>query len=568
MHVLCTTYLNRATYNRFVAMCNSFSHKKSPRYGSRLEHGEAHAHDHQSWSRRDFLTSLGLATGGAFLLGQTPVHAFAQSPMLAPLGQLESDRVLVLIQLFGGNDGLNTIIPVENDLYYRARPTLAMPKHLATSFTSDLYMHPSMAPLKSMYQEGQMALVQNVGYPAPDLSHFRSTDIWLTGSDADSYLTTGWMGRYLQETHPNFEDEPPAFPLAVQIGGLASMLFQGNGRNMGMSLTSPEVFERLAEEGSLYDAQAVPDAAYGREISFMRTVANDSFRYAQAIQDASNVGANSTEYPSNELGENLAVVARLIKGNLGARIYHVSLGGFDTHAEQRNAQSVREGAHADLLRFLAESVTAFQEDLNAEGYDERVLTMTFSEFGRRVEENGSQGTDHGTAAPLFVFGPSVNGGVFGSTPVLDDLDEAGNMKFDLDFRSLYATVLQDWFGFEAETAEEVLGHSFEKLDLVKSPVSPTSVATADVPRDFVLQQNYPNPFNPSTVIGYTLARPAHIQLQVYDIRGRLLQTLVDGMQPAGHHEAVFEVRQMPSGPYLYRLTSPEGTQTRKMLLMR
>ena len=501
------------------------------------------------------------------VLGGTPVHAFARSPLLAHLRQAESDRILLLVQLCGGNDGLNTIIPVEDARYYQARLRLAIPKHLGLPLTDTLRLHPSFEALTGMYGDGQMAIVQGVGYAAPDLSHFRSTDIWVSASDSHVYWNTGWTGRYLEQAVPTFEEEPPDFPLAVQLGGLSSMLFQGNTRNMGMSLTNPELFERLAREGTFYDVQDVPSTPYGGEIAFMRTVANDAYRYAQAIQEAANAGRNDVEYPDmyeNYLAHNMSIVARLIKGNLGARVYHVGIGGFDTHAEQGG----RSGWHATLLRHLAQAVTSFTQDLAAEGMADRVLIMTFSEFGRRVEENGSEGTDHGTAAPLFLFGPGVNGGLFGDTPSLTDLDADENMKHGIDFRAVYATVLQHWFGFSAATSEAVLGHAYDLLAVIAEPAEPTAVEDYAVPERFVLSPNYPNPFNPTTTIPFTLDQAAPVRLRVYDVRGRLVRTLVDGMQPGGAHAVSFDAGRLPSGTYFYRLESPEGTQTRQMMLVR
>ena len=533
-----------------------------PRHGSCLEHGQAHRADHRRWSRRDFLTSLGLVAGGSVLLGKTPVRAFARSPLLQRLQGIESDRVLVLIQLFGGNDGLNTIIPIGDPTYYLGRPTLRIEQSQAHLLAPELYVHPSFEPLHGLYNDdGHMAIIQNVGYPSPDLSHFRGTDIWLTASDADDYLTSGWTGRSLEAAYPQVEDDPLPYPLAVQIGGISSVLFQGADRNMGMTLTSPELFERLASEGRLYDTDNVPATAYGTEMAYLRGVASDAFRYATAIQEAAAAGANEVEYPGdNYLAWNLSIVARLIKGGLGARIYHVSIDGFDTHAAQAFV-------HATLLRRLAEAVVAFQQDLARGGWDDRVLAMTFSEFGRRVEENGSQGTDHGTGAPMFLFGTGVNGGRFGNAPVLDDLDDAGNLRFDVDFRAVYSTILQHWFGFSTPAAVGTLGRAYEPLPVIGAP-APTATEAPEVPRRMALDQNYPNPFNRSTTITYALDRPARAHLRVYDMRGRLVRTLVDGPQPAGTHTVTFDVGTLPSGPYLYRLVGPDGTFTRKMLLVR
>jgi uncharacterized protein (DUF1501 family) len=538
--------------------------RPAPRYGSALEHGEAHTRDHAAWSRRDFLTGFGAAFGGVFLLGGTPVRAFGASPMFAPLRHVATDRVLVLIQLSGGNDGLNTVIPYENDIYYRERPSLAIAKATAQQLPvgQDLGLHPSLSPFGPYVSDGRFALVQNVGYPSPNLSHFRSTDIWMSATDSETVSPTGWVGRYLDREFPDFEEAPTDYPLAVQIGGLSSLMFQGPGGNMGMSLISPDFFDRLAEEGKLYETGGLPTTPFGAEMAYVRSVANDAFIYAGAIQTASGVGTNDIEYPDNPLARNLSIVARLIKGNLGTRVYHVSIGGFDTHANQL-------GDHAVLLSMLASSIDAFLQDIAAGGIGDRVLAMTFSEFGRRVGQNGSFGTDHGTAAPLFIAGDGVIGGLYGAAPDLVNLDDAGNLLFEYDFRTVYGTMLQDWFGLDPTVVRDVLfGHDFEVVPLIADPASPVAVERGPQPATFVLDQNYPNPFNPSTTIGFTLNRPEPVRLAVFDIQGRRLQTLVDGTLAAGPHRVAFDAGRLPSGTYLYRLETSAGVQSRRMTLVR
>lgn len=538
------------------------------RLGSSLEHGEAHAQDHTQWSRRDFMTSMGLAAaGGAMVLGGAPVRAFGQTPLLAHLRTLETDRVLVLVQLSGGNDGLNNLVPITNDRYYNARPQIAIPSNqtLAIPGQSDLGFHPSFDAVTPLYSNGDMALLQNVGYPDPHLSHFDSTDVWLTASNSNDIGTTGWIGRYLGEEFPDFDEEPTNYPLAVQMGGTSALLFQGAATNMGMSLASPELFARIAEEGILYTVDGLPDTTFGREIEFVRTIANDSFIYAEAVQTSSEIGENKVEYPQgNGLAQNLSIVARLIKGRLGARIYHVSIGGFDTHANQGGMN----GQHANLLRNLSEAVKVFLDDLDLDGWSEDVLVATFSEFGRRVNQNGSGGTDHGTAAPVFLYGAGVEGGLYGSLPNLTDLDETGNLQYEIDFRSVYATLLQDWFGLSAQTVESVLGGAFETLKFVSDPATPTAIEDEPVPESFTLHQNYPNPFNPTTNITYTLARTERVTLRIYDAQGRLVQTLLNGTQPAGSHAVPFNAGHLASGSYFYRLHTADGVQTRQMMLVR
>ncbi len=530
--------------------------------GSCLEHGHAHAEHHKQWSRRDFLRMAGIGMGGAFMLGATPVSTYASSPLLQQLGALATDRVLVLIQLNGGNDGLNMVVPYTNDLYYTNRPQIALAKNNVWQAAPDAGFHPGLRPLEPLFAEGKMAVLRNVGYPSPDLSHFRATDIWVSASRSDQNLPTGWAGRYLDEAYPNFLSEQPAAPLAVQLGGASTMMLQGPDAFMGMTMSSPEMFDRVAARGLFYGMEGLPNHTAGDEMRFVRTVANSSYKYAGAVQQAGKAGVNAVAYPTtNSLFNNLAIIARLIKGKLGSRIYHLSLGGFDTHANQL-------GTHAGLMDVLGRGVRAFYDDLAAHGLADQALVMTFSEFGRRVKQNGSNGTDHGTAAPLFVFGGGVEGGMIGKAPDLADLDRSGNIKYETDFRSAYATILQNWFGLPAANVAMLLGGSFTTLPFVQAPAAPTAAEEDALPRQFALHGNYPNPFNPTTLIQYSLAAAGDVRLEVFDVQGRRVRTLVDEAQTSGRHEVLFEAHDLASGTYLYRLQTPFGVQTRKMALVK
>lgn len=540
---------------------------KDGRFGSCLEHGNAHSQDHKTWSRRDFLAGLGLAAGSTLMLGKTPVHAFTQTSLLNELGGMSSGRILVLVQLEGGNDGLNTIVPIENDHYYRARPTVAIQKAATLPLNSELGFHPSMGRLRETYDNGEMAIIQGVGYEDASLSHFRGTDIWMSGSDRQSHIVSGWTGRHLEVNYPNFDKIPLDYPLAVQIGGISSRLIDGNKHTMGMALSNTSVFERLIREGRYYDERNVPSTGYGREMAYVRRVANDTYRYGIAVKSAADRGVNDVTYPNingNGLARRLSIVARLIKGELGARVYHVGLAGFDTHGSQGAAS----GRHSQLLRYLSDAVTSFLADLGS--LSKEVLVMTFSEFGRRVEQNGSDGTDHGTAAPLFLFGPGVNGGLFGQAPSLNDLDPYGNMHHHVDFRAVYATVLQHWFGFTTTASETVLGRSFEPVSFVREPANPVITRTEEhqLPEQPVLHQNYPNPFRSETTISFTLNKSADANLQIYDLSGRQVRALALGMRAAGTHEVRIEASGLASGTYLYRLVTDRQALSRKMSVIR
>ena len=527
--------------------------------GSKLEHGAAHQATHDRWTRRNFLGSLGLMAGGALMLGPTPVRAFQPTSLMTHLHQQESDRVLVLVQLFGGNDGLNTLIPFEDDEYYRVRPSLAIPKSEVIPFHDNQGFHPSFSSLAPLYDQGKMGIIQGVGYPDPDLSHFRSTDIWLTSSEPKEYLKSGWIGRSVETMLDQMGQLD--HPLAVQLGSAAPLLFKGTQRTTGMTINNPEQFDRLAGSGKLYDTDAVPDSLLGEELAFARSITNDAFRFAGTIQSAAQTGTNSVDYPQyRDFGTNMAIVARLIKGNLGAKIYHVVLNGFDTHVRQANRHQV-------LLQTIAESISALTEDLASEGRDKEVLIMTFSEFGRRVEENGSSGTEHGTSAPLFLFGPRVHGGIYGSIPSLTDLDQFGNLQFQFNFRNVYHNVLQDWFGFSPDLTSSVIGQDYANIGFINNAVGINTVGEQP-PRSFSLSQNYPNPFTDQTTITYELAETGPVQLQVFDLQGRLIRDLAQGTQPAGKHAVTFSADRLPAGTYMCRLSANGSQETRKMILVR
>ena len=279
------------------------------------------------------------------------------------------------------------------------------------------------------------------------------------------------------------------------------------------------------------------------------------------IQQAAQTGTNNVEYPSyRDFGDNMAIVARLIKGNLGAKIYHVMLRGFDTHAVQAEK-------HAILLRVVAESIDALTQDLASEGKDTEVLVMTFSEFGRRVEENGSKGTDHGTSAPLFLFGPRVHGGIYGSTPSLTDLDDFNNLHHQYNFRNIYHNVLQDWFNFSPDSTADIIGQDYQSLGFINNSVGVSTRTQAPL-RSFSLAQNYPNPFRDQTTITYELEQPGPVRLRVYDLQGRMVREIDPGAQPAGSHTVTFHADRLPAGTYVYRLTAGESEATRKMVVVR
>ena len=536
------------------------THDHAPKRADSLDAGRAHDHDHDAWTRRDFLVRAGLGAatlGLGSVVGSSRAYALGGSPLLGRLAAAETDRVLVLVQLKGGNDGLNTVVPITNDLYYNARSTLAIAPASAVRLSDDFGLHPSLAPLEGMWGAGQMAVVHTVGYPSQSLSHFVGTDVWTTARAGGATTPEGgWGGRTLRLDHPDFETDIPAVPPAVQIGSQNPLLFQSGDSDLSMKLPSAATIAQIAAGGGLYDADDVPDTPAGAELGYARAVTNASNRYIGSVQTAANAGANTQTYPTGSFGNDLAAVARLIKGGLGSKIYVVQLGSFDTHVNQA-------ATHQGLLGQLGDAVAAFYTDLG--GAADRVLTMTFSEFGRRVAQNGSAGTDHGTAAPLFAFGPKVTGGFFGAAPDLGVLDRTGNLAHSTDFRQAYADALGSWFGLDEPTVSSVLGGAYTPVGFAARAVAGAPPPSAAEMR---LEAPFPNPVRGSARIRYSLPQGGPARLAAYDALGRLVAVVQEGDRPAGESEATFDASQLPAGVYVVRLEVPGAARSVRATVVR
>jgi len=405
--------------------------------------------------RRLFISkSLGVA-----VLGGTLPAAFARAAaaQTTPGAATAGNRVLVVVQMSGGNDGLNTVVPYTDDAYHRVRPVIALDPKTVLRIDDRIGFNPALSGLAQLFHDGHVALVQAVGYPSPNLSHFEATQIWETASP-DRPQQYGWIGRYLDRVYPlgtkpasPFEavalgDTLPAALVASHVDVPAIGALGAFAYNTGRDLAS----KRSA--GALYDGASGGGSPY---LAMIADTAREAYHGGDLLRAKIAGYTTSVTYPTDGFAQQLRLAAQLIGTNAGAQIVFVSLGSFDTHAGQR-AQQDR------LLGLLGNGLAAFYKDLAAHGNDGRVLTLTFSEFGRRVEQNASNGTDHGTAMPLFVVGGAVHGGVYGEHPSLTDLDH-GNLRFATDFRSVYATVIERWLG---RSAADVLGGTFPHLDFV------------------------------------------------------------------------------------------------------
>lgn len=529
--------------------------------GSALEHGAAHEIDHEQWSRRSFLRSLGIAGGSGFLLSQAPVSAAAFTSLTAALANSDTNRVLVLIRLKGGNDGQNMIVPLfDYGLYRSGRPSIYIPENEIINLSEAFGLPQTMSALDPLWQEGKMKVVHSVGYPEQNLSHFRSSDIWATAGNGEAADNSGWLGRYLSLENPDYLNNPPTIPPAIQIGGVGNLMFNDvEGNSISVTVTDPEELNEIAQNGQLYDLQNLPDCLYGDQLGYLRAVANSTFQYAEVIKNAYDRGINTESYDS-DLGRQLALVARLIKGNLGTKLYMVTHDGFDTHAGQNER-------HPVLMKELAEAVSKFYADLAAANRDSDVIGMTLSEFGRRLEQNASGGTDHGAAAPLMLFGPGLNGsGFIGDPPDLRNLDQVGNLTFSIDFRQIYASLLENWLCIDAQTVDQVLGASFERLDLGLICGQATPVRGI-VDRGIEHGAHYLSARQ--IEIHYRLPQGALVRVDVFNVLGQAVATLQDGYQSPGNYRLRFNSSHaaVVSGQYFYRIQVGEQIASRAIRII-
>ncbi|MDE3212223.1 MAG: DUF1501 domain-containing protein [Bacteroidota bacterium] len=393
--------------------------------------------------RKEFLQIGSLATASLFV----PKFLKAlESPARVPPG----NKVLVVLQLSGGNDGLNTVIPSGNDIYYRTRPHLGISAGESLSLTDQAALHPSLSAFKSFYEDGSLGILNSVGYPNPNRSHFRSMDIWQSASDSRDYVYTGWLGRYLDSTCGNC-GRPT---LTLEMDDILSLAMKGE-QNKAIAVKDPRRLYNGSREPYFRDLN---QAHHGEEptVDYLYKTLSATLSSAEYIFEESKLHPSGGSYPDTEIGRNLKTISSLIQSDINTRVYYLSLGSFDTHVNQKEQQ-------ARLFTQLNDGMDAFVKDLKGAHRFEDVMVMTFSEFGRRVAQNASGGTDHGTANSMFlVSGGLKQKGLLNPMPDLSDLDQ-GDLKFQVDFKSVYATVLQKWLG---ANDSEILGRQFDLLNFI------------------------------------------------------------------------------------------------------
>lgn len=395
--------------------------------------------------RRNFIKRTSLASGGLFFVPQF-VKAFEQQA-----AQLFSNKKIVIVQLKGGNDGLNTVVPFRNDIYYQKRKGLAIPKNNLLKLNDEVGLHKSLAPLQKLYDKGYVSIINNVGYPNPNRSHFRSTDIWQTASDSNEYLQSGWIGRFLDST----KSKPYK---AIEVDESLSLMLKGEQQN-GLAITNPKLLYQSLKQPFFKDVLNHYNDTHLSEhnLGYLYNTMIDAKSSAKYIYEKSNTSTSKASYPKNVFGKQLKTIAEFINSGLETQVYYAALSGFDTHANQSNRQ-------ARLLQLYADSMEVFVNDLEKHNNLKDVLIITFSEFGRRVQQNAANGTDHGTANNVFIIGKNLKKqGMYNELSDLQNLDANGDLRYQIDFREIYATLLDKWL--QVDDAQ-ILNKQFSKLRFI------------------------------------------------------------------------------------------------------
>lgn len=543
-------------------------------------------------NRRKFIRNAGLASAGSIVLSGIPLNMLAANNRLKMLAANGNENVLIFIQLHGGNDALNTLIPINQyDTYYNYRANIAIPDDGNRKFINvdttlavedQVGLHPDMIGFKELYDEGKAAIVQNVGYPNTNLSHFRGRDIIMMGGEATTDYASGWMGRFLNHEYPGYPDAYPnetmRDPIGIEMGNLMSIAFHREaGIPMGINIHNPDQFYELITTVGVEPPILYPDSHAGDELRYLMELEKKANQYAERLKEAYDNGSNSTvSYPeayplsapeaflNNPLSGQLRLIARLLKGGLKTKIFLCRIAGFDLHGEQVEPYDATLGTHAALLYHLSSAVHAFQNDLKAMDIEDNVLTMTFTEFGRRVQSNASYGTDHGTASPVFLFGKGLKGGVLGTNPDLSSLS-GGNLVYTTDYRKVYTSVVQDWFGASDEAMEATGFDEWagQRLDLIAD----TTGFRNPLPNygSFAVSC-YPNPAVRETMITWeALNNSGTATIRIFTLDGKEVKKMEVKVQKHGRIEKTIPVDNLNAGTYIVEVADGKNKATTKLI---
>ncbi len=543
-------------------------------------------------NRRDFFKITTPLAASPFLLNGVPLKAFDTSHLLQNVNcDGIEDRVIVLIELNGGNDGFNTLVQMDQyDIYANLRPSLRIPENAVIPLDTTLAvpdqvgLHPAMTNFKSLYDEGKVNIVRAVSYDTPTLSHFKGMHIWAMGGDGtpeNSSYQTGWMGRYLESVYPDIENIPQNLlpdPLGIQVGfGVPSTGFLTSTDypiSVNMSGQNPSNYYTLVSEVGGAPPTNIPMSDYGQELAYLTEIERSTNRYSVRITDVFDQGANTVEYPQNNLANQLKTVARLLSGGSKTKVFMVRFGGFDTHHAQVVSGDATVGAHANLLAQLSDSVKAFMDDLTGLGLDDKVLAVTVSEFGRRAYQNGSLGTDHGSLAPMFVFGTGVEPGMVGTNPDLNNLDSNGLVANPQhDYRQVLTTILQDWLGSADEVVEDTFWGDFlsQKLPIINenhlvepscyiSDLTPAGMITTFDNDNNIEEENnadvklFPNPAKDFFYIEMTADKMSLGTLYLFNSLGQPVKTLELDIE-SGRNKIPINIRNIAAGIYTVQMVA-------------
>lgn len=519
----------------------------------------------QKLNRRDFIRLSALATASLPIsLSGFPV--FAQQKPNAFNLKTDNENVLVLVQLQGGNDGLNSLFDLNQySNLYNVRSNIIVPQNQLLSLNAANSLHPSLLGFQKLWQQEKLSIVQNVAYPDQNRSHFRSSDIWHSASDANVYEASGWLGRFFDLSNPNYPEGYPdatnPHPFAITIGKIVSETCQGTSVNFSMALTDPE----NPGTANVFNAGSVPNNCYGDALHFVNETVKQTNAYAAVIAEAASKGANlSTKYPSTELAEKLKNVAKLIAGGLQTKVFVVQIGGFDTHDNQVVTNETQTGVHANLLKQVADAIEAFQDDIDLLNVSHKVMGMTYSEFGRRIKSNAALGTDHGTAAPMFFFGNCVNNQIIGDNPEIDtqvDDDEGVQMQFD--FRNIYSTILTDWLGATKQESNIILFENFDALPLFKNGCN-ASLSTDTNLLDFRDINIHPNPASTFFNIRF-FGTNEPTKITLYNSIGAVVKEITNKTYSLIQYSIKVDIESLPSGNYFVHYQTRGISKTKKLM---
>lgn len=534
----------------------------SNKRGTKLQDGKLHEADHVEFSRRRFLKSFGLAGGLGFFVGGLPISASALTRWSMPPILEKSDRILIMIRFKGGNDGLNTIIPLDQlSAYHNARPDLGYQDNQMIQLNNNIAMSPHLQKMKHLWDEGKMKVIQGVGYPEQNFSHFRSTDIWASASESETYVKSGWVGRYVEEIYPDYINNPPTDPPAIQIGGGSSLLFTGEQVDkLGFETFSADQIQEFATSGNVHSLTDIPDCTHGDQLKYVRVVTNSTYKFIERIKAAYALGNPSTlEYEDESFPKSMEIIARLIKGGLKTKIYVVELDGFDTHSSQI-------ADHEYLFKQFAGTMSNFMKEFEGTVHDDNVLAVTFSEFGRRIEQNEGPGTDHGAASVMLAFGKSLDGnGTVGDYPSLTDTDEYGNMIFNIDFRHVYSTMFTEWLCLEDDMADDVLFKDFG--DPLNFGFNCQAASSTDSVKksSFIHHASYGLG---DVFINYTIPKDTMVMIELLSMSGQSIMLDRPMNKKAGTHIVPIkqQQRRLTPGAYVYRIRITGGEYSGKVII--